>query len=235
LLTSILRIKIFLSFAIQSIWKHKTHFFDMSNQEHLQTLTEIRNLMEKSSRFISLSGLSGISAGIVACIGLLAVKFYWNIPLTTHDNLPFNELTYAPFVRFLLIDACLVLLSALFLAIYFTRRKARRKGLPYWDKTSYRLVINLLIPLVTGFVFCLAVFYHNLGGLIPAVTLVFYGLALINASKYTLHDIRILGMAEIILGCASAFWVGYGLLFWLIGFGVLHIIYGSIMYFKYEE
>lgn len=207
----------------------------MSNQEHLQTLTEIRSLMERSSKFISLSGLSGISVGVVACVGLLVVKFYWNLPLTTQDNLPFNELEYRPFVEFLLIDAIIVLLTSLLLAIFFTVRKAKKSGLPYWDKSTHRLIINLLIPLVAGFVFSLAVYYHNLGGLIPAVTLVFYGMALINASKYTLHDIRFLGIGEIILGLIAAFWVGYGLLFWLIGFGILHIIYGSIMYFKYER
>jgi hypothetical protein len=207
----------------------------MSNQEHLQTLTEIRNLMERSSKFISLSGLSGISVGIVACIGLLIVKFYWNLPLTTKDNLPFNELESKPFAYFLLIDAAIVLTTSLLLAIFFTVRKARKNNLPYWDRSTYRLIINLLIPLVAGFFFSLAVYYHGLGGLIPAVTLIFYGMALINASKYTLHDIRVLGIGEIILGLISAFWVGYGLLFWLIGFGILHIIYGSIMYFKYER
>lgn len=207
----------------------------MNDKEHLQTLTEIRSLMEKSSRFISLSGLSGISAGVCACVGVIAVIVYWKIPLFEHDHLPFQELNYLPFIQFLVIDAFCILVSALLLAIYFTKRKAQKQGLPFWDKSALRLLINLFIPLVAGGVFSIAIFYHNLGGLIPATTLVFYGMALLNASKYTLHDIRALGIAEIILGLFSAFWVGYGLLFWLIGFGVLHIIYGGIMYFKYEK
>lgn len=213
----------------------------MKNPEnHLQTLSEIRNLMERSSRFISLSGLSGVSAGIFALFGAAAAYQYLGVGL-------FSEAPYYTgalhqdgslnwdFMQFFLLDAMLVLVLSISFGIYFTTRKARRQGQTIWDKTSARLAYNLLIPLGTGGIFCLILLYHNEIHLLAPVTLIFYGLALLNASKYTLDDIRYLGITEIILGLIASLWVGYGLLFWSIGFGILHIFYGMIMYFKYER
>ena len=103
-----------------------------------------------------------------------------------------------------------------------------------WDSTARRMVISLFVPLATGGIFCLILLYHHLVFLMAPSTLLFYGLALINASKYTLHEARVLGISEVILGLMAAWLVGYGLLFWAIGFGVLHIFYGLMMYFRYE-
>ena len=114
-------------------------------------------------------------------------------------------------------------------------RKAKRKGLPVWDSTAKRLLLNLLIPLATGGLFCLVLLYHRQVGMIAPATLIFYGLALLNASKYTLNDIRYLGILEIIIGLIASVYIGYGLLFWAVGFGVLHIVYGIVMYSKYEK
>ena len=118
---------------------------------------------------------------------------------------------------------------------FFTWRKAQRDGLQIWDGTALRMAINLAIPLGTGAVFGLILLYHNLIGLIAPVCLIFYGLALINASKYTFNDIRFLGIIQIVLGLLSSVYVGYGLIFWALGFGVFHVIYGALMYFKYER
>ena len=42
-------------------------------------------------------------------------------------------------------------------------------------------------------------------------------------------------MAEVVLGMISLSALQYGLLFWALGFGVLHIAYGTYMYLKYEK
>ena len=57
----------------------------------------------------------------------------------------------------------------------------------------------------------------------------------VNASKYTLNDIRYLGLTEIFLGLVALVFLEYSLLFWAIGFGLVHIIYGIVMYYKYER
>ena len=210
------------------------------HQDQLKALTEIRSIMERSSRFISLSGLSGVAAGIWALIGAGAA--YWFLGLTPFaKDIPYetipeaSRIAQADFLWFFFIDAALVVFLALTTGIYFTTRKARRKGLPVWDRLTRRLLINLFIPLAAGGIFSLALLKQGAIALIAPATLIFYGLALLNASKYTLNDIRYLGLVEIGLGLLAAFFTGYGLEFWTLGFGVMHIVYGAAMYLKYER
>ncbi len=204
------------------------------SQPHLETLAEIRELMEKSSRFISLSGLSGVFAGIFALVGA-AFAFV----ILQADSFLYAEYTAAYSDRrtllLLLLDSVAVLVASLSVAVILTTRQARRKGQAVWGNTAKRLLFNLFVPLATGGIFCLALLYHGEIGLIPPAMLIFYGLSLFNGSKYTLHDIRYLGVSEILLGLVATFFIGYGLLFWAIGFGVLHIVYGAVMYRKYER
>ena len=205
-----------------------------------ETLNEIRSMMERSSRFISLSGLSGIAAGLFAIMGAALVYLYLDIVPFDKARLYYVEALHSSkwgmnYITFFLLDAAFVLIGAITCGIFFTTRKAKRKGQKIWDALSQRLLVNLLIPLVTGGIFCLGLFYHGFFGFLAPTTLVFYGLALVNASKYTLNDIRNLGYCEIILGLIALFYIGHGLEFWVIGFGFLHIIYGSLMYWKYER
>ena len=212
----------------------------MNQNQHLETLSEIRSLMERSSRFISLSGLSGVGAGTVALMGAAMVYIYLGTTPFANRRVYYvmAEETHKwgmDHITFFFLDALVVLVLALSIGIFFTTRKARRKGQKIWDALTRRVLINLFIPLMAGGFFCLALLKHGLVGLIAPTTLVFYGLALVNASKYTLHDIRYLGILEIVLGLVASFLLGYGLEFWAIGFGVLHIVYGLLMYFKYER
>jgi hypothetical protein len=203
------------------------------NKEHLDNLLEIRSLMERSSRFISLSGLSGILAGSFALLGALAAHLYLK---KNYFNLrdPYISFDRSEVILFLLGDAMIVLVLALASGIFFSLRQAKKKEQKIWDHTSKRLLINLAIPLVAGGFFCLSLLYYAPGLVAPA-TLVFYGLALLNGSKFTLDDVRYLGIAEIILGLIATCYLGYGLVFWALGFGVLHIVYGIVMYRKYDQ
>ena len=206
--------------------------------DYAKDLTQIRSLMERSSRFISLSGLSGVAAGLCALAGAGAVYYqlhYGQYKQYQDFSLQSGTTYNTDFVRFCFVVAGLVLISAITSGIYFTNRKARENGLKIFDRTAVRLVINLGIPLAAGGVFCLAMLYHGLAGLIAPAMLIFYGLGLINGSKYTLDDIRYLGFCEIALGLLAAFFIGYGLAFWSFGFGVLHIVYGIAMYNKYDR
>jgi hypothetical protein len=208
------------------------------HQKPIEQLTEIRNMMERSSRFISLSGLSGVAAGIFALIGSAVAFMYLDFGkgyFSYAFSLPGTNLAeFNDYLKFIVLDALIVLVLALASAIFFTSRKARKRGLKVWDNTARRMVINLLIPLISGGIFCVILIYHNLIYLLAPSTLLFYGLALLNAGKYTFHEVRVLGISEIILGLMASWLIGYGLLFWAIGFGVMHIFYGLMMYFRYE-
>ena len=202
------------------------------NQEHLNNLSEIRSLMERSSSFLSLSGLSGISAGIVGLLTSLYIYtkldtlFEYN---RDYSSVPGNE------ILFFILFAGIVLIVTFALVIFFTARKARKKGLPVWDGSAKRLVVNLFIPLVTGGIFCLILTHHLLFDFIAPSMLLFFGLALLNASKYTFGEIKVLGISEIVLGLVSMYWTSLGLLFWALGFGLFNIIYGVYMFVKYER
>lgn len=207
------------------------------SREHLETLTEIRSLMERSSKFLSLSGLSGISAGIIALVGAGAAYARLSSDWLSGQSRfqQFSGPERREFVNFLLLDGSLVLLAALLTGIFFTVRKARQQGLNVWNPTSRRLLWALAVPLLTGGVFCLGLIHHELVWLTFPATLIFYGLALCSGSKYTVRDVEYLGLSEIGLGLLGLFFTGYTLLTWAIGFGVLHIVYGTVMYFKYDK
>jgi predicted lysophospholipase L1 biosynthesis ABC-type transport system permease subunit len=209
------------------------------SREHLQTLTEIRSLMERSSKFLSLSGLSGVSAGIIALIGatVVYVRLRTNLlqALSYQRIELYNDTAHQAIREFLVTVAIVVLLTALLSGSYFTIRKARRQGLSVWNSSSQRLLWSLAVPLAAGGIFCLALLYYNMIWLAFPSTLIFYGLALLNGSKYTVRDVESLSYCEIGLGLLSLFWPGYNLLAWAVGFGVLHIVYGLAMYFKYER
>ena len=205
-----------------------------STAEHLENLREIRSMMEKSSRFISLSGLSGVIAGIYALAG--AAIAFWYLDMNLYGRIPKSYFHHQyEFNLFFFTDAIIVLVLAISTGIIFTTRQAKKNGQKIWDATSRRLLINTAIPLIAGGGYCLALVYYQIVGLIAPATLIFYGLALINGSKYTLEDIRYLGYCEIALGLIATMFIGYGLFFWAFGFGILHILYGTIMYFKYEK
>ena len=205
--------------------------------QSLETLQDIKRMMERSSRFISLSGLSGVSAGICALAGawiahIYITNYYHKSVITRflYKHEEANELKWK-----LIYLAIVVLIAALATSTLMTWRKARKSKLPIWDHTSRRLAINMLIPLAAGGFFVLGLLIRSDWEYVAPSCLVFYGLALVNASKYTLTDIRYLGLLEIVLGCVCMYYPHEGLYFWAVGFGVLHIIYGLIMWWKYEK
>ena len=208
----------------------------MSNtEEQLDALADIRLMMQRSSRFLSLSGLSGVAAGLCALVGAAAVPYYCGIPLFGNISESAHVRTYDELLHFLLIDAFLVLVSALSLGFFFSKRKAQRNGERLFGPASVQFTLNLAVPLAVGGLFCLLLIANHASDLVAPATLVFYGITLFSAGKFTLDEVRYLGVCEMVLGLLSAWFMGYGLLFWALGFGVLHIVYGLIMWNKYER
>lgn len=203
----------------------------MNQDKYKDDLKDIKDMMSRSSRFISLSGLSGVSAGIVALAGVwFANKMVYSKQIVDgyHNSMLTHEKMYI-----LLGIAISTLVAALALGIFFTTRKAKKNNQKLWDAQTQRLLINLIIPLAAGGLLCLILLFKGFIGLVAPLTLIFFGLALVNASKYTLTEIRSLGIAEILLGLLATFFIGQGLLFWAVGFGILNIAYGIIMQAKY--
>ncbi|MDD4969340.1 MAG: hypothetical protein PHT07_07910 [Paludibacter sp.] len=197
-------------------------------EKQLDDLKAIREMMEKSTRFLSLSGLSGIMAGITATVGAAFAWFYIlsNPSATGLDR--YQQLTI------LFVDAVVVLFISIGFGIYFSARKARKSNQKLFNKVTQKTLYNLSIPLMAGGIFSFICLIRGDVEIIAATTLIFYGLALVNASKYTFDEIHYLGITEIVLGIGAAIFLHTGIIFWTIGFGICHIIYGLILYKKYD-
>ncbi len=200
----------------------------MESKDYLKDISEIKDLMNKSSRFISLSGLSGIMAGIYALIG--AAIAYWLVSKYSRGTLMLDGTVF----KLVMLDLFLIALFSVVTGVILTTKKARKNGANIWDASSRRLVINFLIPLVAGGIYILIILNQQKYGQTGALMLLFYGLALVNASKYSIGDIRYLGFIQIFLGLICALYPGYGFWLWVMGFGIMHIVYGTWMHFKYD-
>jgi hypothetical protein len=200
----------------------------MESKDYLKDISEIKNMMHKSSRFISLSGLSGILAGIYALIG--AALVYWLVMTYSNGVLMLDGWVYQTCLLILAIVATLSIITGILL----TTKKAKRHEAKIWDATSRRLVLNFLIPLVVGGLYILIILSQGKYGQSGGLMLIFYGLALVNASKYSIGDIQYLGYIQIVLGLLGAWKPGFGFWLWVLGFGFMHIVYGAWMHFKYD-
>jgi hypothetical protein len=213
----------------------------MDTQEQLLAIQEMRNLMKRSSSFISLSGISGIIIGFLAlacgCYLLLTVQ---EVNAQLHTQLAYYDVllyqgffNYPLFIKFVVI-ACGLLLASLAISWGLTARKAKKDGVSMWDETAQRLLINLMLPLIVGGLICIVLSLRGYLQLVAPMMLVFYGMALFNASKFTLGDIRSLGVIEMILGIVALVFPKWSLEVWMVGFGLLHIVYGVVMERKYK-
>ncbi|WP_207495391.1 hypothetical protein [Aridibaculum aurantiacum] len=208
-------------------------------KQHLEAIQDIRQMMERSSRFISLSGWSGIAAGLCALVGAhFANRTIHSSYISSYDGGRIHG-TSGSIAR-LLTDqlfhiALVTFVAAFVLAFLFTYVRSRRQNIPIWGTSSRRLLFNVSIPMVVGGLFILKLLEVGAYGLVAPGCLIFYGLALVNASKYTLGEIRYLGFGQLILGVMNCWAIGYGIYFWAIGFGILHILYGTLMLWKYER
>ena len=188
-------------------------------------------MMEGSSKFLSLSGLSGITAGITAIIGA-AIAYFIILPSGNDFASDHEEMLRKMFL--LTADAIIVLLISISFGIYFSRRKALKNKQKVSPGVVRKTLYSLSIPLLTGGLFALIFLFRGDIGMVMAITLIFYGLALVNVSKYTYNEIHYLGLTEITLGLFAAVCIPYGIIFWTLGFGFCHLFYGLAMYIKYD-
>lgn len=199
-----------------------------------QELAEIKSMMERSTRFLSLSGLAGILAGIYAFVGA-GIAWYWIYFPGTGLGEDSTRIIGEELQVNLLAVALVVLVLAIGTAYLLSQQKSQRNSHQLWSPASKRFLFALFIPVITGGLFSFALIHESTYQLIAPATLVFYGLGLINASHFTLREIKNLGIGQLLLGLTAAFFPDFGLVCWALGFGVLHVIYGSMMYYRYDR
>lgn len=204
----------------------------MKEQDYIRDIAEIRSMMERSSKFLSLSGWAGILAGIYALAGVyIAYAFFQFNP----DEVAYSSTELPASLLKVIFLAIIILILTIGTAIFLSGRKADKRGETLWNPTAKQLLISMAVPFITGALLILILISKGLIGLVAPLTLVFYGLALYNAGRHTYEDMRTLGLIEMGLGVLGSYYVEYGLLFWALGFGVMHIIYGTYLHYKYER
>lgn len=203
-------------------------------QEYEKDIASIRSVMERSVKFISLSGLSGVMAGIYGLAGS-AIAYYMIYYPYSPFGFRFYYVSEQSTLLKLLAVAAVVLILSVGTGFWLSMRKAKKLGTTIWNKSSRQLFSDLFIPLIVGGLFILILLSRGHFMIVAPACLIFYGLALIFASRNTYNEVQYLGYTEIILGLLSAMLPGYGLIFWAIGFGVMHIVYGAIMHFRYDK
>lgn len=204
------------------------------NRDYIKDIQDIKTIMEDRSRFLSLSGLSGILSGIYALTGAFVADYI----ARRADTIAYTDIKnglLSPIVQQLFLIGVVVFILALVTAYYFTFQKAKRNNEKIWNIASIKALKSFAVPFLTGGVFVILLLWKGYLLMVASSTLIFYGLALYAASRYTYRDVAALGVCEVIIGLAAMGFPGYGLYFWALGFGVLHIIYGIIMHFKYDR
>jgi hypothetical protein len=203
-------------------------------QEFEKDLASIKDVMERSTKFISLSGLTGILAGTYALLGSLVAYYLVYYP-SSPFGFRFHYVNEEKTIVSLLATATFVLTLSLLTGYYFTYQKAKKKNQKIWSKSSERLLSSMATPLVAGGLFILILLSRGYFMVIAPASLLFYGLALVNGSAHTFSDVKYLGFCQILLALLCGLMPGYGLIFWALGFGVLHIVYGISMHYKYDR
>lgn len=196
----------------------------MNKDKALESVNEIKELMEKSSKFLSFSGIIAIMAGIYSLAGA-----YLAVRITSQQPTSIRELEH------LIIVASLVLVTSATTACILSYYKSKKMKQPFFSKLTYRAFWNFSLPMLTGGIFCISVLGHGYFALLSSIMLLFYGLTLVNVSKFTYSNIAWLGYAFICLGILDSFFEGHALLFWTIGFGGFHLLYGILFYLHYER
>ncbi|MCW2261101.1 MULTISPECIES: hypothetical protein [Sphingobacterium] len=205
----------------------------MKQEDLVKEIASIRNLMEKSSKFISISGISSVLIGTYALLGA-AYAYYEVYGFDSQMGYRDHYVNEPLIIMKLLTTAILVLIASIFTGVFMAIKKAKANRQNIWNTTSRALFFAMAVPLCTGGLFAIIAIFKENYAVVSSILLIFYGLALTAGSHYTFSEIKGLGILEIVLGLLALLFPGNGIIFWALGFGVLHIIYGVIVHKKYE-
>jgi len=199
----------------------------MTKNQYSDDLAHIRSMMERSSRFLSLSGWAGIIPGLLALAGLATAGWFIDLAILTGDyTTGINK--HSPLVMQLGTIAVVVLALSIFTSWFMCMRKARLDKQSTWTPAIRNMLLHFAIPLLAGAVIVGWIYQKEQWELLSPVLLSFYGLALVLVSQFTLRSVFWMGIFEIALSIPAGI-TGWDLPVLAIGFGFTHIVYGIMM------
>jgi hypothetical protein len=203
--------------------------------DYLADLQAIRSMMQRSSKFVSLSGWSGVMAGIYGLLAAYLAQQHLRFDPSAMEAAALTGLNaYAALSGMMALAGGLLVLS-IGTAAWMAQQKARKQGEMVWTAASRRLLTDLAVPLLTGGLLLLGLAWMGYHSLLLPTSLLFYGITLYQAGPITYTALRILGLLNITLGFFALLLPQQAMLFWAAGFGLMHIVYGLFIHFRYEK
>lgn len=212
----------------------------MKEQEIKETLSDIRNMMERSQKVMFLNGTSGVLVSVWALLGAVMVSgiLYGSVwPLWGSTALPLREINSERFIWATFFFGCTFIASCITVWL-MSKHRAERKGLEFkLDAGAKQLLRTFFTVMIIGGLFCLTPFGNGHWELVPGYMLAFYGLALVVISPmaFRISIIKYFGFIQITVGLAALILPQYGMMFWTIGFCILHFIWGIWFHFVFDR
>ncbi len=189
-------------------------FREPDAREAEENLRVIRQLMERSTKYSTFSGFSGILAGAASITGCLVTR-----SLSQTDPAAFR-------VAFL-VTWSLVILFAIGADYLLTKRRAARVGKRVLSRLGKQMFLASAPGLGTGALLTLYFLRHNLLGDIYPVWMLCYGIAVCAVGLFSQREVSYLGAAFLLAGAATLlFCPTFGLPMMAVTFGAFHILYG---------
>ncbi|MBO4561474.1 MAG: hypothetical protein J5705_05880 [Bacteroidaceae bacterium] len=212
----------------------------MKEQEIKETLSDIRNMMERSQKVMFLNGASGIIVAVWAFLGatLISNLMYRSMwPMWGFKLFPLQEVDTRILI-FAIIIFAFTFLASYITVLYMSRRRAMRRGLDFeLDTAAKQLLRTFFTVMIIGGLFCLTPIRNGHWELVPGFMLAFYGLALVVISPmaFKISITKYFGFIQIAAGLAALTLPQYGMMFWTLGFCVFHLIWGIWFHFVFDR
>lgn len=198
-------------------------FREPDAREAEENLRVIRDLMERSTKYSTFSGLSGVLAGTASITGCIVTHLLQRrFPDPASFRIPF------------LLTWSLVILCAIGGDFLLTKRRATRVGKRIVSRLGKQMVIASAPGLGTGALLTLYFLSHNLLADIFPMWMLAYGIAVCAVGLFSQREVSWLGAAFLAAGTITLLLPLFGLtalpalglIMMAVTFGGFHIVYG---------
>jgi hypothetical protein len=181
----------------------------------IDNLRYIRETMERASAFTAVPGWGQVAIGVTAIVATLVAA---------------RQATPRAWLGVWVAESIISLL----IAGWLMDRKARKLGVPLFSGPGRKMAFSLSPPMLVGALLTVALFRAGLFGVIPAMWLLLYGTGVVTGGMFSVGVVPVMGLCFMLLGAVGLF-VPASMENWLmaLGFGGLHIVFGSIIARKY--
>jgi hypothetical protein len=177
----------------------------------MEDLRFIRQTMERGAAFTAVPGWGGVGMGISAVVAAAIAAGQATVE--------------GWFLVWTLEAAFAVAIGAV--AIH---RKASRADLPVLSGAGRKFLLSFLPPALAGAVLTVALWQAGASSLLPGAWLVLYGAAVVTGGTFSVKIVPVMGVCFMVLGVVALLATpAAGDLFMAVGFGGLHVIFGTII------